>query len=146
MRSCDTNVLAYFYDPSSPAHGPATKYLEEQADRGDFVLCDLMLVELYVLLRNSAVFTKACTAEEAVAQIRGLIANPRWRVVHYPGKLVMDLVWQDAQREGIGRRAIYDARVARTLRHHGVREFATRNVKDFERFGFERVFNPIDAA
>jgi len=29
-------------------------------------------------------------------------------------------------------------------RHHGVTEFATANVKDFEGFGFARVWNPIE--
>ncbi|MFM8358316.1 MAG: hypothetical protein ACKOET_07130 [Verrucomicrobiota bacterium] len=29
------------------------------------------------------------------------------------------------------------------LRHDGVTEFATANVKDFEGFGFERVWNPL---
>jgi predicted nucleic acid-binding protein len=36
-----------------------------------------------------------------------------------------------------------DARLALTLRHHGVTEFATSNVKDFEGFGFNRVWNPL---
>jgi predicted nucleic acid-binding protein len=30
-----------------------------------------------------------------------------------------------------------------TLRHHGVDEFATRNINDFKDFGFSRVWDPI---
>jgi len=43
-----------------------------------------------------------------------------------------------------GSREIFDARLALTLLHHGVTEFATRNTPHFERYGFERMVNPID--
>ena len=36
-----------------------------------------------------------------------------------------------------------DARLAFTLLHHGVRELASDNARDFEGLGFERVWNPI---
>ena len=36
-----------------------------------------------------------------------------------------------------------DARIAYPLLHHGVRQLATRNVKDFEGLGFDRVFDPL---
>jgi hypothetical protein len=44
---------------------------------------------------------------------------------------------------GAGRRIIFDARLALTLRHHGVTEFATRNQAHFTPFGFHRVWNPL---
>lgn len=146
MRSCDTNILAYYFDERSSGHSAAKRYLEECADDRRFVLCDLVLAELYVLLRNPVLFERPCSGVEAEEKIREFTSNPSWEIVYYPGRTAMDVVWRDVAREGIGRQAIYDARLARTLRHHGVREFATRNVKDFERFGFERVFNPIDEA
>ena len=44
-------------------------------------------------------------------------------------------------------RAIYhrliDVRLALTLRYHGVTDFATANVKDFNGLGFARVWNPL---
>ena len=55
----------------------------------------------------------------------------------------MPEVWPAAAGPGFARRRIYDARLALTLRHHGVAEFATANVKDFEGFGFTRVWNPL---
>ncbi len=51
-------------------------------------------------------------------------------------------VWAMAGTPGIARRRLCDARLARTLRHHGVDEFATRNVNDFGGFGFSRVWDP----
>ena len=41
---------------------------------------------------------------------------------------------------------MFDARLGFTLRHHGVREFATRNIKDFDGIGFGRVWDPIAGA
>jgi len=38
---------------------------------------------------------------------------------------------------------VFDARLAHTLVDSGVKEFATRNTRDFEGFGFERVFDPL---
>jgi len=38
-----------------------------------------------------------------------------------------------------------DARTAISLQLHGVTEFATANVKDFQAFGFSRVWNPLVA-
>jgi predicted nucleic acid-binding protein len=38
---------------------------------------------------------------------------------------------------------IFDARLALTLRHHGVTEFATRNENHFAGFGFTRLWNPL---
>lgn len=46
----------------------------------------------------------------------------------------------------LGIREIYDARLAYTLLRHGVTEFATRNPKHFARYGFSRIWNPIDEA
>ncbi len=41
------------------------------------------------------------------------------------------------------RRRLFDTRTAVALRHQGVTEFATANVKDFQGFGFTRVWNPL---
>lgn len=40
-------------------------------------------------------------------------------------------------------RRAYDWRVALTLTQQGVTEFATVNTKDFQDFGFTRVWNPL---
>ena len=68
--------------------------------------------------------------------------NPRWRLVeHAP---VMAEVWERAKATDFARRRIIDARLALTLLHHGVTELATANVRDFQGFGFVRVWNPIE--
>jgi uncharacterized protein len=71
--------------------------------------------------------------------------HPTWRLIDYPGanSTVMEEVWRMAAQPNIGRRVVFDARLALTLRHHGVTEFATRNDNHFTSFGFTRVFNPV---
>ena len=48
-----------------------------------------------------------------------------------------------AAQPGLARRRIYDNRTALTLRAFGITEFATANAKDFEEFGFAKVWNPV---
>jgi hypothetical protein len=55
----------------------------------------------------------------------------------------MDRVWGAAASTGAPRRLVFDARLAYTLLDNGVREFATRNTRDFEGFGFQSVFDPL---
>lgn len=55
----------------------------------------------------------------------------------------MNQVWKFAARQGFAMRRIIDARLALTLRLHGVVEFAASNVKDFKGFGFPRLWNPL---
>ncbi|NNC87089.1 MAG: hypothetical protein HKN82_01375 [Akkermansiaceae bacterium] len=78
--------------------------------------------------------------------MRALRSNPRWDVLDYPGPAarVMDAVWEQAATAKLPRREGFDVRLAMTLRHHGVTEFATANGKDFAEFGFERMWNPLE--
>jgi predicted nucleic acid-binding protein len=52
-------------------------------------------------------------------------------------------VWNQAGRATFAFRRIIDIRLAATLLHHGVTEFATANIRDFSRLGFTRVWNPL---
>lgn len=54
MISCDTNILFIALESSRPHHSHARAFLESLADNAEFALCDLSLLELYVLLRNPA--------------------------------------------------------------------------------------------
>ena len=100
-----------------------------------------VLVELYLLLRNSAVVTNPLSASAAGRLIQSLRSNPRWRLVE--NAPVMDAVWNQASRDPFARRKLIDVRLALTLRHHGVTEFATVNGADFQGLGFQRVWNPL---
>jgi toxin-antitoxin system PIN domain toxin len=144
MLSLDTNILMYAQNRDCPEHEAARAFVVECSARRDVAICDLVLMELYQLLRNPAVLNSPMGAREAAGVCRGYLENPCWaRIESAP---VMDQVWAIAARPRVPRRALFDARIALTLRHHGVTELATRNPKDFDGFGFTRLINPIDAS
>ena len=142
VESCDTNILLHAYNLSSPHHKKAFSYLKNHADNSDFVICELILIELYVLLRNPAVVAHPLTAEHSVAVCNQYRKNPCWKIVDYPGNL-MEKIWALAAKHEFPRRAIFDAKIALTLTFHGVEVFATGNTKHFSSFDFKKVWNPL---
>jgi toxin-antitoxin system PIN domain toxin len=141
MLSIDTNVLLYAQNQDCPEHDAAAAFLADCADRGDVAVCELVLMELYQLLRNPAVVTRPLNAPEAVEVCQTFRRNRRWALIE--NAPVMSDVWRFAAAPRVARRRLFDARLALTLRHHGVDEFATRNINDFHDFGFSRVWDPI---
>lgn len=142
MIAADTNIFLYALNADAPEHPRARAFLDQHVDDSEFVLCELMLVELYVLLRNPAVLRRPLRAEAAVATVQHFRRHPAWQLIdHNPD--VMDDVWRAAEQREFARGRIYDARLAFTLRRHGVTHFATRNVKHFDGLGFQSVWDPL---
>jgi toxin-antitoxin system PIN domain toxin len=145
MISPDTNLLFAWLNRAHPAHQPAADWFGSQSANLNLAVCELCLVELYGLLRNDVLLVRPLSAPAAVETIQRLRHHPQWELLDYPGGLMAE-VWSHAAAPQFARRRIYDTRLALTLRHHGVTEFATANVKDFAGFGFTRVWNPLAAA
>ncbi len=145
MIAPDTNLLFAWLNRGHASHTAASAWFAAQAENGNLVLCELTLIELYGLLRNDVLLARPLGAAEAVETIQRLRHHPYWELVDYPGGL-MEPVWEAAAAPRFARRRIYDARLALALRHHGITEFATGNVKDFQGFGFTRVWNPLASA
>jgi uncharacterized protein len=143
MIGIDTNLLLYSLNPDSIWHGDAVSFLRQNfgIPAVRVAITDYVLVELYVLLRNPAVMAKALTAKVARDLVTAYWDVPN--VVRVENANVMDEVWRLAGGKAFARRQIFDARLALTLRHAGVTQFATANVKDFEGWGFEKVWNPL---
>jgi uncharacterized protein len=141
MISIDTNIFIYAADPDSKYHKPARNFFKS-IEKEEVVLCELVLIELYMLFRNPAVFIKPYSAQEAVDFCKALKENPRWRTVDYLPE-ISPKIWDWASKTSKEYRALIDARLALTLRYHGVTKFVTANVKDFQEFGFQKVWNPI---
>lgn len=147
MISCDTNILYAACNRDAVCHEAARAFLSEQANASDFVLCEQVLMELYALLRNPVVSGSPLPPAAAAALIQRFRSNPRWRIVDVPGdRACMDRVWKAAGAPAFAFRRIYDIRIAETLIHHGVRFFATRNIRDFSGCQFQRVFDPCGCA
>ena len=144
MLSIDANILLYAYSEAAPEHGAAHAFISSMSAEESVALSEFVLTEFYLLLRNPAVLKKPLSAPDAVQVIQSYRQHPRWKILGFPptSREVHADLWQQASKAGIARRRIYDTRTALCLLAFGVTEFATANVKDFEGFGFERVWNP----
>lgn len=146
MISFDTNLLLYSLNQDCAEYKDARAFFASiPTTPGTVAICELVLVELYVLLRNPAILKSPLTPADAVSVIQTFRQHPTWALVDYPGDTatVMDEIWRWAVQPNLGRRVVFDARLALTLRHHGVTEFATRNEVHYAGFGFSRVWNPL---
>jgi toxin-antitoxin system PIN domain toxin len=145
MLSIDTNILLAALEESNPLHKRAAAFVESLGEREDVVISELMLVELYGLLRNPAVVPTPRSAAAAVEICRELRNHPRWTLLGLPpwGRAFHDAFWAGLTDPAFARRRAYDWRMALALIQQGVDEFATANTRDFAGFGFRRVWNPL---
>jgi len=142
--SIDTNVLLYSLNRNCVEHVAARAFVESCVNRKDVAISELVLVELYVLLRNPAVVREFLDAGRAAALCEVFRRHPHWALIDTA--TVMDRVWAAAARPDVARPRIFDARLAYTLLDNGVTELATHNIRDFDDFGFARVFDPVRSA
>ncbi|MBC8127470.1 MAG: PIN domain-containing protein [Gloeobacteraceae cyanobacterium ES-bin-144] len=141
MTSFDTNIAVHAANGASPWHEAARQFLHSLAVRKDVAVCELVLVELYLKLRNEKIFPRPLTAAQAAAVCQAYRKNRAWMLIETAP--VMEVVWTQAAESGFTFRRIIDLRLAQTLRHHGVTDFATANEKDFFGQGFTKVWNPL---
>lgn len=142
MIGVDTNLLLYALNRDASEHQVARSFLDAHAGDTAFVLSELVLVELYVLLRNAAVVGRPLDPAAAVGIVDAFRRHPAWQLVDHDPR-VMDDVWEQARRAPFARTRIFDIRLALGLVRHGVTRFATRNVRHFEGLGFDEVWDPL---
>ena len=106
----DTNIFVYSLNSDSNVHEAARSFVLEASRRDDVVISDLVLVELYLLIRNKAVFPRPYSAVEAAAVCLRLRENPRWQVVEC--RPIMGRVWDDIVQVDFPRRQLIDLRLA----------------------------------
>src|SRR5438128_12633218 len=106
MISFDTNLLLYSLNQDCAEYGDARGFFASLPTTPRTVaICELVLVELYVLLRNPAVLKNPLAPADAVSIIQTFRQHPTWLLVDYPGETgtVMDEVWRWAAQPNIGR-------------------------------------------
>lgn len=146
MISIDTNVLFAAVEVSNAHHERAAAFLESLDGRDDVAISELVLLELYILLRNPAVLIHPLGGPEAAAVCQAFRLHPRWQIVGLPAesRTFHDAFWPRLATEGFARRRAFDWRIALSLLQQGVDEFATVNTRDFHGLGFRRVWDPLD--
>jgi len=144
VLSIDTNILFYAFAADRPENASAVAWLNAIQEE-EVTLSEFVMVEYYRLLRNPVVSDHPKSAAEAVKIVRHYHEHPKWRVLGFNrnSSSVHAKLWELASQPEFAYRRIFDARLALSLIDFGVTRFATRNVKDFDDFGFEEVFDPI---
>jgi toxin-antitoxin system PIN domain toxin len=147
MISLDTNILLPAVVADNPQHEKAAAFIESLHDNEEVAISEFILLELYSLLRNAAVLPRPLTAEQASDVCEAFRQHPHWQLIGFPpdSRTFHDLFWPRLREKSLARRRAYDWRTALSMLRQGVTEFATVNVKDFEGFGFARVWNPLTA-
>jgi toxin-antitoxin system PIN domain toxin len=145
MISVDTNILLPAVESSNPHHAAAAAFLHSLDPRNDVAISEFILLELYVLLRNPAVLARPLSASAAAEVCHAFRQHPRWQILGFPpdSQAFHTAFWPRLRDDAFARRRAYDWRAALTLLQQGVTEFATVNTRDFESFGFAKVWNPL---
>ncbi len=145
MISVDTNLLLAALEGNHADHTASRRFVDELTDHDDVAISELVLVELYVVLRNSSVVRRPLSAAKAASVCQLFRRHRRWQLLGFPAQSprLHDELWNLAARPQFARRRIYDLRLALALLQQGVTEFATVNVKDFAGLGFAKVWNPL---
>ncbi len=119
--------------------------MNECAANPEITISEFVLVELYRLLRNPTLNQSPLNGKEAALIIEQYRQHPSWRIIGFTEKSseLHQKIWSTMSQPTIPYRKIYDIRLAYTLLDHGVKEFATANVKDFQKLGFKKVWNPL---
>ena len=145
MISIDTNILFPLVVEDHPLHAAAAAFAKSLQARDDVAISEFVLLELYNLLRNTAVMNEPLAAGAAVNVCVAFRQHPDWQILGFPpeSRPFHNAFWPRLRTSGFARRRSFDWRLALSLLQQGVTEFATVNQKDFEDFGFEKVWNPI---
>lgn len=145
MIGVDANILLPAVETTNPAHGRAAAFLRSLADQSEVAISELVLIELYGLLRNPQVLGKPATARQAAAICQRFRTHPRWHLLGLPpdGRVFHDDLWARLDDPRTPRRRVYDLRIGLSLVAQGVTDFATVNLRDFDHLGFRKVWNPL---
>lgn len=144
MKSLDTNILVYALNADCREYQRAAASLQAALDNPqDWIIADQVYIELYKALRNPRIFGKPYGAEEAFARVQTLRDECGFRRCCY-GDAVWDQLAARIQRTDFPYQRTHDAVLAETLLKAGVQILCTRNIKDFEGYGFATLVNPID--
>jgi len=143
MKSLDTNILLYALNKDCSEHAVCRDLVNTAVKEGElWVMADQIWFELYRLIRNPAVLEKPLNAENAASMVKWYRENTGWLHCAWEPSMMKDLspLWA---RNSFSSKKSFNLILAITLKSHGVKEFYTRNTRDFESLGFFDVCNPL---
>ncbi len=146
MISIDTNILFHAFNTASPLNEKSYDWLASLSENINVVISEFVLAELYRLVRNPVTAHNGALSPGAAVEVIETYRNhPRWMIVGFSqdSRQLHDKMWRLAGRKNFAYRKLHDIRTALVLIEHGVTDFATLNLKDFQGAGFTRVWNPL---
>lgn len=141
MKLVDTNVLLYAVDESSPHHGVAKPWLEQQLSGSEtFAFSWAVLLAFVRLATNPRVFTAPVTAEEALDLVDSWLEQSNTTVIQ-PTDRHSRLLRELLLSLGTAANLTSDAHLAALSIEHGA-ELCSGD-SDFARFPRVRWLNPL---
>lgn len=142
MKSFDTNILFYSLNQDTPESESAFRLIRRALDNPEeWIVADQVYFELYRLIRNPSVLDRPLTAMQAYEVVDYYRNKSGWLTCAYNVTFWKDMV--PYLETAVPSSNIFDLRLAVTLKNNMVRNFHTRNVKDFEQLGWFEVIDPI---
>jgi hypothetical protein len=122
-RKFKSPMLSTARRSASPQHDAAVSFIRSLAGRSDVAICELVLVELYLKLRNEKISSKPLTAASAAKVCQSYRNNRSWRLIE--SAPIMSTVWeQAAQNQFVFRRIIMSGLPSRSV-HTGLTSLQT---------------------
>lgn len=134
MRYFDTNCLVYLTDTNSDYYQSTLALYRQAVADQKLALCDIVFIEFFQVITNSAKVRKAWTPAQAVEFIQNLILTAS--EVHYYDKDLFWIMLKGVQQHEIRKYAIYDHMIYELMKKNAVNEIVTVNKKDFEKYEF----------
>ena len=137
----DTNILLRSVEPSHESHFTAVNALVIlTADYGEICVFPQNLVEFWNAatrpLANNGLGWDATAVEKEINRIESLFTILQdSEFIHQEWKTIV------SEKSVVGKQ-VHDARIAATMKVHGVSKILTFNVKDFARFDSVEVIDP----
>ena len=144
LSSLDTNILLYAANEDAPEHRVCKAFLQRVvSEPADWIIADQVFLELYRAIRNPKVMSSPLAAGDAVRHLS--ILRDEMGIMHcgYSPECWSSLM-KKLERDDFPSRRTHDAVLAVTLQCNGVKNFYTRNTKDFLDAGFHKLINPVD--
>ena len=144
MLAVDTNVLLYAANADSELHEPCLRRLEGwRRDPSPTFLTWNVCYEFLKNATHSRVFRAPWEAETAMRFLQALLASPGFTLLtatlRHEAVLAQILSELPDLRGGV----LHDLHTAVLMREHGISQICT-NDRDFHRFPFLTVINPLD--
>jgi len=139
----DTNILVYTHNRSSPKQEKASSILRKILKKElEAVITPQILYEFYSVITNSKQVEHPLPPREAIDICIDLLEAQEIEKI-MPSLITTKTAFKLAKELGLKGSQIFDCVLAVTANENGVETIYTENTKDFERYDFLIVENPL---